>query len=277
MFRKLQAILALFCMASYAAAGTTVVGTASARGNMRVDGSTVKGDATVFNGSVVETDEASANLRMGHGVDITMSKSSRGTVYGDHFVLQRGESELTASGPFALEANGLRVAAHNPNSVGVVTLTPKNAVEVAALSGSFEVRDGQGILLSNVLPGRPLSFAMQAEAGTSPYSVSTVGMLESQNGQYVLTTDENVKYVLTGANLQQFVGAKVVVTGTLNPAAQAAGTAGTISVKTIGVNPGGSGAGMTKAGKWMMIGTALGGAAAVVWVIYDAEQPQASR
>lgn len=277
MFRKLQAVLALFCMASYAAAGTTVVGTASARGNMRVDGSTVKGDATVFNGSVVETDDASANLRVGHGVDVTMSKSSRGTIYGDHFVLQRGASELSASGSFALEANGLRVAAHNPKSVGVVTLTPKNVVEVAALAGSLEVRDGQGILLSNVLPGRPLSFAMQAEASASPYSVSTVGMLESQNGQYVLTTDENVKYVLTGANLQQFVGDKVVVTGTLNPAAQAGVTAGTITVKTIGINPGGPGGGTTKGGKWMVIGTALGGAAAVSWVIYDAEQPQASR
>lgn len=277
MLKKLQAVLALFCMTSYASAGSAVLGTASVRGDMLVDGYTVRGDATVFNGSVVETNDASAILRMGHGVDITLSKSSRGTVYGDHFLLQRGESELHAPGSFQLQANGLHVAAGEPNSVGVVTLTPKNAVEVAALSGSFQIRDGHGLLLSNVLPGRPLTFAMQAEASTSPYYVSTVGLLENQDGHYYLVTDENVKYELTGSDLQKFVGDKVVITGTLNPAAQAGGTAGTVTVKTIKINPGGPREGITKKGKWMIIGTALGGAGAVAWVIYDAEQPQASR
>lgn len=270
--KKLYVILALFCMATYALAGTTALGTASVRGNMRVDGYTVNGDATVFNGSVVETGDASANLRMERGVDISMSKSTLGTVYSDRFVLQRGASELTSSGSFRLEANGLRVTADKPNSVGVVTLTPQNAVEVAALAGSFEVRDGQGLLLSNVLPGRPLSFAMQA-GSTNPYFVSTVGLLDSENGQFYLTTDENVRYVLTGADLQKYVGDKVVISGTLQPAAQNSGTAGTISVKTIRIN----GPYNATAGKWMIVGTSLGGAGAVGWVIYDAEQPQASR
>jgi hypothetical protein len=273
MSKKLQALLALFCMVSYASAGTTVLGTASARGDMRVDGYAVKGDATVFDGSVVETGDASVNLRVGHGVGITMSKSSRGTVYRDRFVLQRGESELTTPGSFELEANGLRVAANKPNSVAIVGLTPKNTVQVAALAGSLEVRDGQGILLSNVLPGRPLTFAMQGQASSSPYSVSTVGMLDFENGQYYLTTDENVKYALTGLDFQKFVGDKVVISGMLQPAIQPAGTAGTIAVKTIEIN----GPYNRKAGKWMIIGTALGGAGTVAWVIYDAEQPPPSR
>ena len=276
MFNKTRAALALFCMATYAFAGTAVLGTASAHGDMRVDGDTVQGNATVFDGSVVETADASANLRIEHGVNISMSKSSRGTVYQNRFVLQRGESELTASGPFEVEAKGLHVAADKPNSVGVVSLTPKNAVQVAALAGSFEVRDGQGLLLSNVVPGRPLSFAMQAQASGNPYYVSTVGLLDFQNGHYFLTTDENVKYELTGLDMRNFVGDKVVITGQLNPAAQAGGTSGTIIVKTININPGGQGAGMTKAGKWMIIGTSLGGAGTVAWVIYDAEQPAAS-
>jgi hypothetical protein len=83
MLNKLQAALALFCMATYAFAGTTVLGTASVHGDMRVDGYTVQGNATVFDGSVVETGNASANLRMGHGVNLSISKSSRGTIYQD--------------------------------------------------------------------------------------------------------------------------------------------------------------------------------------------------
>ena len=271
MLKKLHVVLALFCMATYASAGTTALGTASVRGNMRVDGYTVNGDATVFNGSVVETGDASANLRMGHGVDISMSKSTRGTIYTDHFVLQRGQSELTAPGSFAVEANGLHVSSAKPNSIGIVSLTPKNTVQVAALAGSFEVRDGRGLLLSNVLPGRPLSFAMQA-GSSNPYFVSTVGLLDNENGQFYLTTDENVRYVLTGADLQKFVGDKVIVTGTLQPAGQTGGTAGTISVKTVRIN----GPYNAKAGRWMITGTALGGAGAVAWVIYDANQRNVS-
>lgn len=277
MLKKLQAVLALFCMATFASAGTTVIGTASVRGNMRVDGSTVQGDATVFNGTVVETDDASANLRMGHGIDVTMSKSSKGTVYSDHFVLQRGESELSAPGSFQLEANGLRVAADIPNSVAIVTMAPHKTVNVAVLAGRFKVREGDGFLLSNVLPGRPLSFAAQAPASTSPYYVSVVGLLDSQNGHYILTTAENVKYELTGIEIQKFVGDKVLVTGTFTPTAQGGEMAGTIMVKTIGLNPGGPRGETTKTGKWMIIGTALGGAGTVAWVIYDAEQPEASR
>jgi hypothetical protein len=194
----------------------------------------------------------------------------------DRFVLQRGESELTTSGSFEVEAKGLHVTAGKPNSVGIVSLTPRNAVQVSALAGSFEVRDGEGLLLSNVIPGRPLSFAMQTQANASPYYVSTVGLLDFQDGHFFLTTDENVKYELTGLDMHKFVGDKVVITGELNPAAQPAGTAGTITVKTININPGGQGVGMTKTGKWMIIGTSLGGAGAVAWVIYDAEQPPAS-
>jgi hypothetical protein len=277
MLRKLQAVLALLCMTSYAWAQTSVVGTASVHGNMRVDGYTVQGDATVFNGSVVETGDASANLRIGREVDLTMSKSSRGKVYSNRFVLQDGESELAGPKTYELEAAGLHVAADSPNSVGLVALTPDHAVQVAAIAGSFEVRNSQGYLLSNILPGQPRTFAMQAQASTSPFSISGVGLLDYQNGHYYLTTDENVRYELTGQNLQQFVGDKVVVSGILNPAAQSGGTAGTIAVKTIEINPGGPSSRMTKSGKWVVTATALGGAGAIGYVIYDAIQTPASR
>lgn len=275
MLKKVQAVLALCCMATYASAATAVLGTASVRGDMRVDGYMVKGDATIFDGSVVETGDASANLHMGRGVDITLSKSSRGAVYRDRFVLQEGESELTAPNSFALEANGLRVTPNKPNSVGIVALTSRNAVEVAALSGSFEVRDGQGLLLSNVLPGRSLSFAMQSQANLAPQFLSITGILSYENGHYYLTSDENVKYELigNGKDLQKLVGDKVVVSGNLQPGSVPGGAAGAITVKSIGIN----GPYNAKAGKWLITGTAVGGAGAVAWVIHDAEQPKASR
>ena len=122
MFKKLQVAAILLCMLSYAAAGTFSIGTVSARGNMRVDSYTVKGNATLFDGSVVETGQASADLRLNKGTKITMSSSSRGTLYSDHLVLQQGEGELAASNSFQLQANGIRVTPNEPNSRGLVTI-----------------------------------------------------------------------------------------------------------------------------------------------------------
>ena len=140
MFRKLQVVAALFSMLSYSVAGTVSIGTASARGDMRVDNYTVKGNATLFEGSVLETGQATADLRLYKGTEITMSTNSRGTLYKDHLLLQQGESELVASSLFQLEANGLHVTPNEPNSRGVVSLKPGNTVEVAALNGSSALR-----------------------------------------------------------------------------------------------------------------------------------------
>ena len=67
MLKKLQAVFVIFSMLSYAQAGTVVIGTASARGDMRVDSYMVKGNATLFDGSVVETGQATADLRLNKG------------------------------------------------------------------------------------------------------------------------------------------------------------------------------------------------------------------
>jgi hypothetical protein len=197
MFKKLQAAAILLCMLSYATAGTVSIGTVSARGDMRVDNYAVKGNATLFNGSVVETGQASAELRLSKGTKITLSSSSRGTLYSDHLVLQQGETELAASSPFQLEANGVvRVTATAPNSRGIVSIRPGNTVEVASLNGSFGVTNEHGVLVANIHPGRVVSFAMQAP-GASQTAFSGVGLVSFENGTYYLTTDEDVKYVLT--------------------------------------------------------------------------------
>src|ERR1035438_227730 len=227
MFKKLQVAAILLCMLSYATAGAVSIGTASARGDMRVDSYLVKGNATLFDGSVVETGQATANLRLNKGTEITMSTASRGTLHSDRLVLQQGESELAASSSFQLEANGLRVTPNEPNSRGVVSLKAGNTVEVASLNGSFGVTTDHGVLLANVRPGRVVSFAMQA--GANPANFSGVGLVSFENGTYYLTTNENVKYVLTCKDSRKFVGDKVVVSGTLQGGTPGqAGGAGTM-------------------------------------------------
>lgn len=229
MLKKLQALAVLMCMCSYAVAGTASIGTASARGNMRVDSYAVKGNATLFDGSVVETGQATADLRLAKGTEITMSTNSLGTLYSDRLVLQRGESELAATSSFQLQANGLRVTSNGPSSRAMVSIKPGNTVEVAALTGSFGVTNEHGILLANVRPGLPVSFAMQV--GGDPTSFSGVGMVSYENGHYYLTDNADVKYELTGKDLKKYIGTKVIVSGTLH-----AGATPVISLSSIVIN-----------------------------------------
>jgi hypothetical protein len=270
MFRKLQVTAILFCMLSYATAGTVSIGTASARGEMHVDSYAVNGNATLFDGSVVQTGKATADLRLNKGTAITLSTDSRGKLFSDHLVLQQGEGEVVASTPFQLEANGLRVIPNDPNSRGVVSLKAGNTVEVASLNGSFGVTNGHGILLANVRPGRVVTFAMQA--GASPNEFAGVGLISIENGTYYLTTDSGAKYVLSCRDFKKYAWNKVVVSGTV----QGTGASGVLCVKTIDVN---GSEGMSTGKKWLIAGiiVGLGAGLGIGLALSNNSAPAASR
>jgi hypothetical protein len=270
MLKKLQVAAILLCMLSYSAAGTVSIGTVSARGDMRVDNYPVNGNATLFDGSVVETDKATADLRLTKGAKITMSSSSRGIFYSDHLVLQQGESELAGSGSFQLQANRVRVTANQPNSRAVISIKPGNTVEVASLSGSFGVKSDNGIMLANIRPGRVVSFAMQA--GAKPDEFYGVGLVTVENGTYYLTTDEDVKYILTCKDSHRFVGDKVVVSGSIQPATGQQGQAsGLLCVKSMDINGGSS---MSTRTKWIIAGLLVGGGVGAAIALAGGSSPR---
>ena len=272
MFKKLQVMTIVMCMLSYTAAATVSIGTASARGDMRVDSYLVKGNATLFDESVVETGQATADLRLNKGTEVTMAASSRGTLYSDHLVLQRGKSELAANSTFQLEANGMHVTPKEPNSRGVVAVREGNTVEVAALNGSFGVTNDQGVLLASVQPGRVISFAMQAGAtAPTPSSFSGVGMVSSERGHYYLTDSADVKYELLGRDLHKFVDTKVVIVGTL----QTQGDMSMITVKSIEINGGGP-SGIRTVPSLLIVGAIAGAAVGIGLAIGRATAPGAA-
>jgi len=219
MLKKLQVLAVLMCTLSYAAAGTVSIGTASARGDMRVDSYMVTGNATLFDGSVVETGKATADLRLNKGTEITMGAGSRGTLYRDRLVLERGASELSASTPFQVQAIGLRVVASEANSRGSVVMVSGNTVEVAALTGSFGITNSEGLTLASVRPGHPLSFAIDAgQTATVPAVKSeikvtgTIGKLE--DGTFTITFN-GTTYQVVGKDLTSLVGQTAKLHGTV--------------------------------------------------------------
>ena len=275
MIAKSVVVAMMLFLSSFAVAATPAIGTVSARGEMRVDGYTVRDSATVFDGSTVETSDVGAVLRLGNGTEVKLAADSRGTLFRNRLVLLRGETELSTSNPFQLEASGLDVSPSAPNTSGIVSLSPVNTVEVAALTGELRVRDSRGVLLASVNPSSAISFsvgpgAVEGQAaGAQAQTFSDVGVVSLVNGHYYLTSSfTGVKYEITGKDLDKYVGDKVVINGTVR-----AGTSAkpeSVEVSSIAINGGG---GISTLGK-VLIGTAIGGGGAVIgYTVASAASP----
>ena len=259
---------------SVGAAESVSIGTVSARGDFRVDSHVVRGNATLFNGSVVETGGATADLRMGEGAAITMSTNSRGILYRDRLVLQQGESELTAPQAFQLQVESLRVVASGPKSQGVVSLTPNNTVQVSSLSGTFNVTNDHGLALASVSPGRAMTFAFQVNPVGSAFTGT--GRVSFSNGHYYLTLKSTgAKYEIQGQGLAKLVGKEVTITGTIQSATATGGALNVVDILTTKVLA----AGLTGTSVAIISGVVVAAGVGTAVGVYEANQstPPASQ
>lgn len=211
-------LLSLSC--AYASAGTKPIGTVSARGDMRIDGSPVTSNATLFNGTAVETSRATATLQLVNGTEIKLATNSRGVVYDDRLVLLQGKSQVKTSGShFLLEAGGLSVAPSAPNTLGIVALSPANTVEVAAVTGDLRVTEDSDLAVAQVVTGAAMLFHPMQQAAApegSPFLNAVEGLVNEDSGTYFLTTVAGTKYqLITGKELRKYTNKKVVVSGFL--------------------------------------------------------------
>jgi hypothetical protein len=223
------------CVSSYALAATPSIGIVTARGETRIDNQVVEGSGTVFDGSVVETGQSissGADLRLANNMEITLMRDSRGTLYRDHFMLERGSAQLSSTDSFRVQANGMLVVPTEAHSSGLVSIEPANAITVEAKNGTLEIRNSSGASVAMVRPGHPLTFRSLTDK--SPAEFSATGTVSSENGRYYLNSAETcMKYEVKGDNLQSFAGASVVASGVLQAATQKDGVAGLLVASSI--------------------------------------------
>src|SRR5215475_2665069 len=82
-------VLALAGMAG-ALAANNAIGMAVASGSLRIDHSQVWGNATLFEGSVVETTTGPSQLQLQGGVQVRLAGESRATVHDGKLTLEQG-------------------------------------------------------------------------------------------------------------------------------------------------------------------------------------------
>ena len=161
MLKRIPLLVVLLSTACSLQAETGPIGSVFARGELRVDGHTIKGSCTAFDGTVVETGsepQSDANLRLTNGARITLHGNSRGTIYRDHFVLDRGEADLAAPAQYLLEADELVIRTTKPNSTEQIAIGAEHAIGVFAKEGQVEVTSPKGDVLGVVGPRNSLTF-----------------------------------------------------------------------------------------------------------------------
>ena len=261
--------IATVCALTLSAANSPVIGMVSSgagQAGISIDGARVSGNATLFDGSVVEAGGYS-RLELSSGARVDLGAGSVVRVFANHVSLEGGSSEVQSASHYAIDARSLKIEPSEAGSVARVRLDGDQRVMVTALVAPVNVWNHDGLLVARVLPAAPLSFLPQA-AGSSAFSnsgcvvnKSGAAVFVDQTGNQVFELRSSVKSV----DLRKFVGKRAAVTGTVDASAKPAqGATQVVNVSTIAPATGADCAPVaTRIGATMSAtGLAAGGAAA---------------
>lgn len=211
----LTTCLVLFA-ASTAFAASPAIGLAVANGSFQLDQSNVEGNATLFEGSAIETNATSSQIRLTSGISARLAAASRARVFESRLILEKGTGRLTSAN-YYIEADGLRVMPDKDGDSAQVQWAGPNRVIVAAEKGLVLVDNSAGVLIARLDRGREMSFEPQ-ESGAATTKAS--GILAIKNGHFILVDRvTNVTLQLQGPGLDAHVGKLVEITGTVDAGA----------------------------------------------------------
>jgi hypothetical protein len=200
------------CFAASAAIGLVV-----ANGSFQLDHSSVRGNATLFDGNVIETNVSSSQLQLNNGVSLRLGAETRARVYESRLVLEKGIGQLEST-KYRIEAAGLQVEADRPGATARVQLTGPKRVVVAARDGAVHVSNSDGVLIARLASGREMLFEPQEGSATTVTKVS--GILALKDGKFIVVDRvTNVTMQVQGTGLEAEVGNLVEITGTVDASA----------------------------------------------------------
>jgi hypothetical protein len=247
---RLQPAIALFtcgCLAAVASSPASI-GFVVADGAM-VDGSVVRGNATLFQGNVVRAGETASDLVLSSNSHLLLEPGAEARIYRDYGVLEHGSA--IQHGTHSLVADGLKVNSLAETGAVLVEVQDASHLRVIAQSASAEVHRSNGVLVAKLEPGKSLGLTLQAAApppsqdaahpaGAVPAGsqITIHGILRKDHpgryGHYLLTDlTSKVTYELQGSGLDDLVGASVEATGSAFEATPAPGATQVLSVSDV--------------------------------------------
>ena len=238
-------------------AATLPIGVVVSDGHVRLNNIEAAGNATVVDGSSVQTGSSGTSIRLNDGARIVFGADSRGTLSKDRLVLEQGSAQIAG---YSVQASSLKIHADHDSSA-TVALQGK-VVQVAALTGNIHVFSGGGVNVANLLPGDAVNLQAQESGASAPSSLT--GCVSKKGSTFFLTDDTSkVTVVLHGHNLT--AGEKLQVSGRMvnEPNAKPDAPKG-LNILTMKVVAGGCQSGVAAAGTGTGAtgGTAAAGAGA---------------
>ena len=196
--------------------GGTPVGLIVADGQFRLDAAPTHGSATVFDGSFIETSEATSDLQLHSGVRLRLGPYTAGRVHRDRFLLEKGKVQMLKGSGYRLEALGLWI---QPEGGALVDATANSVLHVTAFEAPAHVLKAGGITVAKVWPGKALVLEPQVAGAAAVAKLS--GCLEKKDGRFLLTdATAGITVELVGTGLDARVGDRIEITGNVEPAAK---------------------------------------------------------
>jgi hypothetical protein len=195
-----------------ATASPVNIGAANVAGDFRFNGHHASDHATISEGSVIETIAASGDVYLEGGVHVVLAPGAKGQIYKDRLVLWHGSAQLENGDRYSLDVQRLRI--FTSDSKGITNVRTTHAgVEVDAIIGQARVVNGTGALLAWVPAGKALAFE---GAPNEPKTLSVTGnLLQKNNRLYIVDETTKVRVELRGADLYQWIGHRIEVTGSV--------------------------------------------------------------
>ena len=91
-----QVLLLVACAAAPAMATSPAIGMAVSNGTLQVDSARMWGNATIFEGNVIETAKAASDVKLTNGVQMRLASETRARVYSNRVVLEKGYEESSS-------------------------------------------------------------------------------------------------------------------------------------------------------------------------------------
>ena len=208
-----------------AAAASPAIGMVVTSGAFRLNHATVRSNATLFEGAMVETGAAPARMDLTSGARLELESKSTVRVFGGHLVLERGATRIDrtarAMAGFLIEARSLTIQSDTSAATARIVLIGERRVEVSALAGSIRVFNSGGLLVAKIASGKALAL----EPYSMPGPARMTGQLLTRSGHYLLTdettsvTVEVAGSTLTEPDLTKALGQRVEVKGSARPGA----------------------------------------------------------
>ena len=207
-------------------AGTSGIGVAVANGTFMLDSSKVTGNATIFEGNELETSGAASTLRLNSGVRIRLDADTRGRVYHDRALLERGSGTFELGNSFQVQAGALRIsgATESTASSARIGFRGVKTVQIAALQGSVRVQTLFGVVVANVPAGEAFEFTAPAADDKNDendeYLTKMTGRVRREGAKYFLEDEiSKVQVELRGDLVAKHTGQRVAVNGVMRAGA----------------------------------------------------------